>query len=80
MKVNVKNCTEKTQRWPRGKYNGKKIVGFTLHFRFDITYWSFRIGWDNYNPYLHFGCFHLRFEPAYDYADNAKLTGKKGLK
>lgn len=26
-------------RWPRGKYNGRRIVGFSVKFRVNLTMW-----------------------------------------
>lgn len=34
-------------KWPRGRYNGQRIVGFEIKFIFDVSYWRVRLlrGW-----------------------------------
>ena len=29
-------------RWPRGRYNGRRIVGVRVIVAFDITHWAIR--------------------------------------
>lgn len=30
-------------KWPRGKYNGRRIVGFVLKIKLDVCCWSLTI-------------------------------------
>jgi len=39
-------------RWPRGRYNGRKIVGFMLKFEFDVLCWFLAASWNFGEPYL----------------------------
>lgn len=34
-------------KWPRGRYNGRRITGFQLKFIFDVRCWTVRVftGW-----------------------------------
>jgi len=56
--------------WPRGKWNGKRIVGIKISIRFDLLYWSIGMGWNFWMPYLNVGPLHFRFEVAYDYKED----------
>lgn len=29
-------------KWPRGKYNGRRIVGFDIHFKLNVRAWRWR--------------------------------------
>lgn len=53
-------------RWPRGKYNGCRIVGLVVKARFDVYWWS--LGWPKFGfgTCLSIGPLHLWIEPAYD--------------
>ncbi len=41
-------------RWPRGKYNGQRIVGFVLNMKFDVFCWRFNLP-DRYGTCLGLG-------------------------
>lgn len=51
--------------WPRGKYNGQRIVGFDVRVRFDISWWS--LSWPSlfYGTCLSVGPFHVWFSGSY---------------
>lgn len=52
-------------RWPRGKYNGMRIVGFDVRVRFDLCRWS--LAWPSllYGTCLSIGPLHVWFGSAY---------------
>ena len=53
-KPRCRHCASKFlhPRWPRGKYNGQRIVGVTFEFKIDVTLWFWR-------PVIgQFGAFH----------------------
>ena len=55
-------------RWPRGRFNGKRIDGFGLQFRLHLRWWHWkpRASWNLGQPYLLWLCFTLRAEPSYE--------------
>ena len=54
-------------KWPRGKYNGKRVAGLSLKVRFNILWWSRpRISLKPWSQYLHFGPIHIWWEPDYE--------------
>jgi hypothetical protein len=52
-------------KWPRGKYNGQRIGGFVVKFRFDLLWWGLRLP-DRYGSCLSFGPIHIWFNAAYE--------------
>lgn len=52
-------------KWPKGKYNGRRIVGFYIKFRFDVLYWAFHRR-APYGGCLSLGPFHIWFGFAYE--------------
>jgi hypothetical protein len=34
---------EDAMKWPRGKYNGRRIVGFEVQVRFDLVSWGWSL-------------------------------------
>jgi hypothetical protein len=54
-------------KWPRGKYNGQRIVGYEIGFRINISWWN----WLPKKPYgqglLHWFCFTFKFDPVYSH-------------
>jgi hypothetical protein len=51
--------------WPRGKYNGDKIVGFHIIFKFRITSWYWHWCWESYQHSVWVGPFGLFIDPEY---------------
>ena len=43
--------------WPRGKYNGKRIVGVDIRVKLDVTHWYWRPIWLPLCHGLHWLCF-----------------------
>lgn len=43
--------------WPRGKYNGQRIVGVEAKFILNVTYWRWRPIRVRYAGGLHWLCF-----------------------
>lgn len=35
-------------RWPRGRWNGKRIIGFSLKLRVSTYWWGFIPHWPKY--------------------------------
>ena len=52
--------------WPRGKYNGARIVGFSVKVVFDVTYWALALG-NRYGSATCIGQFRIWLEPAYNF-------------
>ena len=52
-------------KWPRGKYNGQKIVGIEFKFKVDITFWRLLLKWNFGEPYFFLGPFRLQISPVY---------------
>ena len=54
--------------WPRGKYNGKKIAGFSIEFKVNVFHWTwkpmFLVRFSHIT--FHWLCFSIFFEPVYD--------------
>ena len=53
--------------WPRGKYNGHKIVGFELKLRLIVTMWQWLPRYYRYPNALVWGCFIVNFGFEYEY-------------
>lgn len=53
-------------RWPRGRFNGQRIVGATVKVSFDLTWWS--LGWPSFRSgtCLSLGPLHVWLGWAYD--------------
>lgn len=58
-------------RWPRGKYNGRRIEGFKVHFTLHLFYWQFRplLHWNHGEPRFSWLCFTWMAAPAYVFWD-----------
>lgn len=54
-------------RWPRGKYNGRRIVGFETKVRLDLSWWSLGLPSFRRGKCGSFGPIHVWIEAAYDY-------------
>lgn len=54
-------------RWPRGKYNGQRIVGMEIRARFDLEQWGFRAKWDLGTCFVHIGPMIVWFDTAYSW-------------
>jgi len=56
-------------KWPRGKYNGKRIDGIKISLSIHLTYWNFMLRVKCLFGYivLEFLCFTLRVSVEYDY-------------
>lgn len=54
-------------KWPRGKHNGQRIVGFAVKLIVEVDYvcWLPRASWNFGNPYLIWLIFNLRAEARY---------------
>ena len=58
-------------RWPRGRYNGKRIAGFSLKVGLDLIWWHWKpvCRWNFGQPFVWWLCFNLRAEPVYHFND-----------
>ena len=52
-------------KWPRGRWNGWRIVGFRLNLVIDITNWSFHLP-RRYTPCVWLGPVRLYYGAEYD--------------
>ena len=62
-------------KWPRGRYNGKRIAGFEIRVVvnvFDWVWWPWFSGWRRYSKRLRWPicvvwlCFLVSVEPEYE--------------
>lgn len=60
-----------TGSWPRGKYNGRRITGFTLKLRLDVSsvHWKPRWDWGFGAPLIQWLVFQVVAEAVYHWAD-----------
>ncbi len=56
-------------KWPRGKYNDKRIVGIGLTLDIFINYWRVEFHWKIGCRYIHIGPIIMRFEWNYDFRE-----------
>lgn len=61
----TKNNQTSIFRWPRGKYNGRRISGFSIKLDIDVLFWGFRWGEIN-NTYWRLGVFGIWIETNYE--------------
>lgn len=54
-------------KWPRGKYNGKRIVGFDVKVRCDVTHWRLRLGSIHYGSAACIGPFMIWIGANYEF-------------
>lgn len=47
-------------KWPRGRYNGMRILGISIKMKIDVTLWGFDIYWKHQKS-IHIGCLHIWF-------------------
>jgi len=52
--------------WPRGKYNGQRIGGFTVKLEINLLWWVWHFAWTPCAKTIHLGPVHLWFEAAYE--------------
>lgn len=53
-------------KWPRGRYNGKRIVGFEFHVYLDVTMWYWRPRFAGYVGGVHWLCFRTFTTASYE--------------
>lgn len=53
--------------WPRGKYNGARIVGARITVVFDLTYWTWSMGSVKYGSAMCIGPFRVWLSAEYDF-------------
>jgi hypothetical protein len=53
-------------KWPRGKYNGERIVGFEFKFQMDVTDWAWIPRSPKYSHCLNWLCFRIWVQAHYD--------------
>ena len=65
-------------RWPRGKYNGRKIVGLELRFCVDLSWFRFvpHFRWRIGEPLLLWLCFSLHAKARYGDAEQPEVSGE----
>ena len=51
--------------WPRGKWNGRRIVGISIKVRLLVNHWYWRPKHYSYMNDLHWGCFSIWIEAEY---------------
>ena len=51
--------------WPRGKYNGERILGVSMKVVLNLGYWVIRARWNFGMPYIICGPLQLRFRVIY---------------
>lgn len=60
------------RRWPHGKYNGRRIKGFSVSFELDLLWrqWIPRFQWNFGMPMLRWLCVVVRAEAEYEWTAN----------
>ncbi len=58
-------------KWPRGRYNGWRIVGVDVRVRVDLTWWSLDLP-GRWGGCYSIGPLHVWFNAAYESAFDAK--------
>ena len=53
-------------RWPRGRYNGQRIVGLEFKVKLDLTDWTFVPRAIRYAHCLHWLCVRVWLHAVYD--------------
>jgi hypothetical protein len=54
-------------KWPRGRYNGKRIGGLELKIEINFAWWIWAIYWKSYSPVsFHAGPIHIWITAAYE--------------
>jgi len=66
-----KNANE-WSRWPRGRYNGKRIVGASIKFKFSVQYFEWRPHWIEYAHCLRWMWFYFWIELEYELFGNSE--------
>lgn len=58
-------------RWPRGKYNGRRITGVSVKVRFDLAHcmWKPKASWSFGMPYFAWLFVIVNIEAVYHYLD-----------
>jgi len=54
------------EHWPKGKYNGKRIVGIDIRLSIDILFWIMRWSWNFGEPYIFIGPVCIRLKANYE--------------
>ncbi len=52
-------------KWPRGKYNGRRIVGVSMKIQIIVDYWGFGFQWNIGTKHIHVGAVLIHFETVY---------------
>lgn len=54
--------------WPRGRYNGRRIDGFSFNGQVHLLWWYWlpRFYWDFGQPHIHWLCFTMRARLSYE--------------
>lgn len=53
--------------WPRGRYNGKRIIGGSVKVVVDVTCWRWRPNYIAFAGGLHWLCFRTFWHAEYDH-------------
>lgn len=53
-------------RWPRWRYNGRRIVGCSIKAAIDLTVWSWRPRWYSWAHCFTWFCFRAWLETVYE--------------
>jgi hypothetical protein len=54
--------------WPKGRYNGHRIGGFSIKAEINMAWWSWPfLYWKNHSRCLHIGPLHVWFDVAYEH-------------
>jgi hypothetical protein len=53
-------------KWPRGKYNGRRIVGFNVKVELDVTEWRWMPVIGHHCGMLHWLCFRSWWQATYE--------------
>lgn len=69
--ANQRSFLQRIVRYPRGRYNGRRITGFDVKFSYhwDITFWIPKCSWGYGEPYFTWLGFGVRANANYHHMD-----------
>lgn len=53
-------------KWPRGKYNGWRIVGIDVHMKIDVLDWWWKLRYQFGTVWIFVGPVHIWINPNYE--------------
>ena len=54
-------------KWPHGKHNGRRIIGFAVKIKVDVMWWELGVSFGIEKYILHVGPIHVWYEAVYEW-------------